>query len=129
MASSTQLFEGANHFISLEKAKAMTALYRAEKVNILEPQYKQQDILLDCETFNRSAFDTLLGEWDCVGIRLYFGMTDALTVKIIAVGVNSEGKDILPLASETSQVDAGGAFIVEEGVPCPPICPNPPNLL
>ena len=127
MASSTQLFEGASHFISLAQAKQMTALYRAQKEDILEPAFRQRNILLTCETFNRSAFDSILGEGQCAGIRFYFGMNDDLQVKIIAVGVDLEGNDILPTSMDvTSPVDGNVAYIVEEGVPCPPICPNPP---
>lgn len=127
MATSTPLPPGANHFISLAKAKEMTALFRAEKENILAPEFKGKDILCICETFNREAFDALLAENGCVGLRIYFGMTDELKVRVIAVGVNANNEDILPSqgnAPETGDEDQN--FIVELGLPCPPWCPPPP---
>jgi len=113
-----------NHFISLTQAKEMTALYRAQKENILAPEYQDKDILLICETFTRDAFDALLAESDAAGIRIYFGMNTQLQVRVIAVAVNEKGQDILP--DEKNADAAGGDKIVEEGQTCPPVCPVPP---
>ena len=110
-----------NHFISLDKAKAMTALYRSQNENILAAPYQGKNILSTCETFDRSAFDALLSEIDCAGIRIYFGMTDELKIRVIAVAVDKGNKDILPLMRDNSD-----AYIVEEGRPCPDYCPDQP---
>ncbi|HSU29082.1 MAG TPA: hypothetical protein VLJ68_11920 [Chitinophagaceae bacterium] len=130
MASSNPLFPGVDHFISLAQAKEMTARYRAEKENILAPQYQGQDILSICETFNRSIFDVILAETDCVGLRIYFGMKPDLKVKTIIVGVNSKGEDILPSATNPALLEGedgdGDGNIGQDGVPCPPSCPVPP---
>lgn len=118
------LLPGANHFISLAEAKEMTARYRDEKENILAPEYQGKDILLTCETFNREAFDALLAEEGCAGIRIYFGMTPEKQVRVIAVAVDADNNDILPSASAGATLNGGK--IVEAGQPCPPWCPRPP---
>ena len=118
------LLEGENHFISLSEAKVMTARYMANKENILKTEYQDQNILSRCETFNREAFDTLLAETGCVGLRIYFGMNESLQVRTIIVGVNAENQDLLP---EEVAKNGGGEFeIVEYGRPCPDFCPEVP---
>ena len=125
--STLSLLPNDNHFITLEKAKEMTALYNSEKNTLLKPEFQGQNILSVCETFDRSAFDTLLAEAGCAGIRVYFGMTAALKVRAILVGVDMDNKDILPPAgSGGSPASSGGGVIVEEGRPCPDFCPIPP---
>ncbi|RYG42939.1 MAG: hypothetical protein EOO01_22150, partial [Chitinophagaceae bacterium] len=112
--SQSILFPDLNHFIPLNEAKVMTARYRAEKENILALEYKGQNILSNCETFNRAEFDYVLAQEGCVGLRVYFGMTPDLKVKVIVVGVNSENQDILPSPSAALLTD-GGKGVVEYG--------------
>jgi hypothetical protein len=130
MASSTPLLPGVNHFISLVKAKEMTALFRAQKENILDPAYRGQDILSICETFNRDIFDAILAETGCVAMRIYFGMDPDLKVKVIIVGVNDQNQDILPSKTNPALKDGGDdgddGNIGEQGQPCPLFCPVPP---
>ena|ERR1043166_7731341 len=127
MASNTPLLPGVNHFISLEKAKEMTALFRAQKENILDPAYRGKNILSICETFNRDIFDAILAETGCVAMRIYFGMDPDLKVKVILVGVNEKNQDILPTSSTISaENDDDPVPIGEIGAPCPDFCPEPP---
>ena len=107
-----------NNFISLADAIAMTQTYRTEKENILAIPYKQQDILPICETFDRAAFEALLNEQDCRYIRIYLGMGSDLKIRVIAVGADSEERDILPASAGD-----GDGNIVEDGMRCPTICP------
>lgn len=133
MSTNITLPLGINHFITLEKAKEMTAKFRSERDAILIPELREQNILSICETFDRGAFDTVLAETGCLGLRVYFGMTPELKVRVIVVGVNANNEDILP-AENLSRVQAsseeGGdddeGHIIEEGAPCPDICPDPP---
>lgn len=120
----TILPQEGSHFVSLAQAKEMTARYRAQKEKILAPEYQGKDILLICETYSRDAFDALLAEADAAGIRIYFGMSPELQVRVIAVAVNKEGQDLLP--DETDAAASSGDKIVEEGQTCPPVCPVPP---
>ena len=100
-------------FITLQKAIDMTTLYRAQKENILIPQFRNQKITPICETFDRSTFETLLAVSGCVSLRFYVGMDPDKKIRLIAVAVNSSGEDIL----------GHDAQIVEEGQRCPDICP------
>ena len=105
-----------NHFIPLDQAKKMTALYRKEKENILSADYKGKDILSNSETFDAEAFRTLLNKEGCKSLRIYFGMDDGLKVHLITVAVNEKGEEMLE----------GSDAAVEDGVLCPPICPTSP---
>ena len=110
-----------SHSISLQEAIEMTSRYRSQRENVLTPDHK--GILLTSETFNRAAFDVLLAENDCVGIRIYFGMDKDLAIKLIAVGVNEKDEDILPSEGDAIATTSDGKNITENGQPCPPICP------
>ncbi|HMK05167.1 MAG TPA: hypothetical protein VK489_13275 [Ferruginibacter sp.] len=96
MSSPSSLIPGISHFIPLPQAVEMTARYREDKERILVPEMRGKNILPVCETFNRDAFDLLLNEGGCVGLRLYFSMGVDLKIRIIAVGVNSKNEDMLP---------------------------------
>jgi hypothetical protein len=126
--TSSNSFTGTNHFISLLQAIEMTKKYRAEKENILAPEFRNRNILLTCETFDRNAFDALLSENGCMGIRLYFGMTENLQVRVVAVGVNEKNEDMLPAQREVITINDEANVIVEEGLPCPEVCPPPSPL-
>ena len=121
--ASTALLPGANHFISLDQAKQMTALFRQQKENILAPAYQGKDTLVICETFNRDIFDAILGENGCVGMRIYYGMDTSMKVKAILVGVDAQNNDILPSQPNVAAFDSsGGGNIGELAWPCPPFC-------
>ena len=105
--------------ISLTQAQAMTSKFRDEKETMLTEEYQNRDILPNCETFDRAPFDQLLGLNECAEIRIYYGMNEDSQVRAIIVAVDSSGEDILPPTE--------GAVIVEEGRPCPTLCPT--NLL
>jgi len=109
-----------SNFISLSQAVAMTSRYRKEMEAILAPEYRGKDILPICETFDRSSFDTLVGETDASFIRIYFGMGDDNKIRVIAVAANSKNIDILP-AGDNALDDSGN--IVEDGIRCPTNCP------
>jgi hypothetical protein len=116
-----------SNFITLAQGIAMTKLYRAQKENVLGPDFRGKDILPLSETFDRASFEALLGETGCAFIRIYLGMSDSLQIRIIAVGADSGNNDILPAAGFASALDGGGN-IVEDGIRCPPNCPPPSGL-
>ncbi len=122
--SQTNTLPNSNaHFISLAKAIEMTSLFRAEKENILATVYQNQNILPLSEAFNRNAFDTLLAEEGCQGLRIYMGMDEELKIHAIIVGVNENNEDILP-AVAANLIATSGVVIAEEGQRCPVICPS-----
>lgn len=127
MSNSVSLLPGVSHFIPLPQAIEMTTLYRGQYEAALVPELRNKQILPICETFNREAFEYLLNESGCVGIRLYFGMDVDLKVRIIAVAVNERNQDMLPAQSRGMSA-TNGEEIVEEGQRCPDDCPPPSPL-
>ncbi len=124
--SQTNSLPPANvHFISLNKAIDMTTRYRADKEAILATAWQNQNILPDSETFNRTAFDTLLAKEGCAGLRIYYGMDEDLKLHAIIVAANEENEDILPVLTTVALT---GEDIVEEGQRCPDLCPPPSPL-
>ncbi len=117
-----------DHFISLDKAVEMVRLYREKREEILKVEYAGQDTLVYSETFDRAAFDTLLTQPDCTGLRIYYGMDEEFKVHAITVGVNEKNEDLLPSTTEgansgfATQALLGGS-IVEAGTRCPTDCP------
>lgn len=113
-----------NHFISLQEAIAMTSLYRSEKENILKTEYQGQGILPLSESFERDAFDTVLGKSGCTGLRIYYGMSEDLKIHALVVGVDENGEDMLPASSSMSEQPEEEDDIIEKGIRCPDICPE-----
>ena len=60
--------------------------------------------------FARRAFDRILAQPGCIGIRLYYAQKDDGSPTVVAMGVNVAGQDM-----------ATGE-LVEEMIPCPPVC-------
>ena len=110
-----------SHTISLATAVKMTSQFRLDRENILKQNEQGKNLLPICETFDRSAFDAILSQAGCNSVRIYYGMKDDKKIHAIIVGVNSDGKDILPDLGQISEGEDG--VIVEESNRCPPICP------
>lgn len=126
-----QLFTDNNHFITLQKAKEWIRNFREQKQKVLSPEFSERNILPDSETFNREAIDRLLAQQGCAGIRVYYGMDEALNVHAILVGVNEKNEDMLPAAATTEAALANATedpVIVEESIRCPPNCPPDSGL-
>ncbi|MCW3074259.1 MAG: hypothetical protein JWP69_1328 [Flaviaesturariibacter sp.] len=107
-----------NHFIPLADAVTMTTTYRQQKENVLATAFRGQNILAICETFDRAAFDTVLAQNDCQGLRIYFGMDNSYKVHAIIVGVDSNDADMIPAKSSATDEQ-----IIETGARCPSDCP------
>jgi len=118
-----------NHFISLAAAIEMTSLYRLQKDKVLQQQFVGKNILPLSETFDRAAFDAVLSQPGCVGLRIYYGMQQDLTIHALIVGVNDKNEDLIPArtnnATTTAETDDQ---IIELGQRCPDICPTESTL-
>ncbi len=114
-----------NHFIPLQEAIAMTTLYRSKHEQILQPGFRNQNILPLSEGFDRSAFDVLLAKPGCAGLRIYYGMDNSLQLHAIIVATDSAGNDLLPL---TKALETEGEDIIEKGNRCPDLCSDPSPL-
>lgn len=111
----------SNHQIPLSTAIEMTERFRSNRNNILAAAYNDLDLLPLCETFSKSAVDTILEQAGCEGLRIYYGMDENLKIHAILVGVNGNNADILPMESALTTDPPG--TILEDGQRCPPFCP------
>lgn len=111
-----------NHLIPISDAAALISNFGSQKESMLVDNLQDSDTLPVCETFDRAAFDIILGDTNCTGIRIYLGMDENSKVRLIVVGVNSSDEDIMipdTHPSNPSDVDC----VVENGTRCPTTCP------
>ena len=118
------------HSISQDKVKQLTSNYEKNKTKILKKKFHGEAILPTSETFDRAAFDQLLSQEGCVGVRIYFGMDEDLKVQLVVVGVNEKGQNLRPSTSKLKKIE--DSDVVTEPVfafsgmdRCPPDCPPP----
>jgi hypothetical protein len=95
------MFTGSNEGeeISLETASEWTANYRTANPGSIKAYFYGRTILLD-----------ILGQNDCVGIRIYYAMDGEGVKQLILVGVDADGND------QTSGI------VADRGYPCPSYC-------
>jgi hypothetical protein len=91
--------EKRDHKISLTEAADLTRRHRKAQPKVDHGGF-----------FHREAFDTLLAQPGCAGIRIYRGQAEGGTHHFVMVGVNAAGKDM---------ADGG---VMERCQPCPPYC-------
>jgi hypothetical protein len=66
--------------------------------------------------FKREAFDRILAQTGCVGIRIYYGMHPDGQPALVLVGVDEHGEELLD------------GELAEKNFPCPPFCTIGPSL-
>ena len=67
--------------------------------------------------FYREVFDKMLSQKGVVGLRFYFAKTDEGNPTLVAVGVDSTGKDMAK------------SIVAESIFPCPPYCDESSDLM
>lgn len=72
--------------------------------------------------FGFAILNQILGETDCIGIRMYYALNDSGVQQILLVGVNSQRKNILPLSLNGGKV-MDDPTIGDASFPCPSYCP------
>jgi hypothetical protein len=110
--------ETINHFITLQEASQMVARYKTEIELMLDPKFRGLNILAKCESFDRTAFDTVLAQPGCKSIRIHYGMDATLKVKAILVGVDVNGHELVP-----ADANAPNSQIIDRSTRCPDECP------
>jgi hypothetical protein len=73
--------------------------------------------------FGREIIETLLNESDCAGIRIYYALDENGQKKLLIVGVDSTGEDLLPAEGGKTEDDDEN-IIADFSFPCPNTCPN-----
>ncbi|MFN3444881.1 MAG: hypothetical protein ACK44D_04005 [Bacteroidia bacterium] len=89
-----------DHSISLAEASELTANYRNA----------QTDDYIKAEYFGKNAVLDLLDQDACVGMRIYYGQDTSGVKKLVLVGVDGSGDDLV------------SGVILEYGIPCPTSC-------
>ena len=102
-----------NHFITKDSITLLRTAFNNERKRLDATEI----FITESEGFNKPALLKLLENKDCVGIRIYYGITNDSTnggkraLKMIIVGTNSQGKDLLtdnsPLAADLTQTSYG----------------------
>src|SRR5690606_9203809 len=87
------------HWIDLEPATKLTAQWRNKHPDSPKAM-----------GFSRAAFERILKQPDCEGIRIYYALKDDGQWTLVMVGTDANGSDM-----------ANGE-IAEEAMPCPPDC-------
>jgi hypothetical protein len=62
--------------------------------------------------FDRAAYDTILGQPGCVGVRTYLGRHEGGSPTYVLVGIDADGKDMIDGA------------VMQDPDFCPPECPT-----
>ena len=122
----TSALASINHFIPEATIKVYRGAFKTEQDSLA---LRFPSLLIpDAEAFNKPALLEILKDPRCVGIRIYHGVKTGgkrNEIRVIIVGVDSEGKDILisggsSLATDITQSKGG----LEDGQ-CPS-CQTPP---
>lgn len=112
----------STHLIPVTTAAGLISSFGSVKEDMLVNSYQNSGTLPVCETFDRDAFDIILGDTNCTGVRIYLGIDDTSKVRLVIVGVNSSDEDIVipdDHPSNTTDVDC----VIENGTRCPTTCP------
>jgi hypothetical protein len=91
-----------DHRTPLEAAARYTAAYRRGR-----PQDPAQAF-----SFNREAYDAILRQEGCVGVRSYLGRRDDGSLTMVLVGVDAAGNDMT------------SGEVMQDPDECPPMCPT-----
>jgi hypothetical protein len=70
--------------------------------------------------FGRKAIEELLGQPDCVGIRIYGGADESGKFSPVLFGVTEDGRDIN--GAGLSKELKPSVIVLEMAAPCPPYC-------
>jgi hypothetical protein len=99
--SQPQEYTGStNHIVTLDQAVKFVSTYKLAPTFAVKGAY-----------FDRSIFDKILAQKDCIGIRYYYGRKDDGTPCLVLVGVDSKGNDMT------------AGILGEDAILCPPLCP------
>lgn len=99
--------------IDLETAKRWAANYRATLKNPDDVQ---------AHYFGFEIIQQILTQSGCVGMRIYYAIDENGEKKLLLVGVDSKGENLLPL--EGGKTTDGGGTIADFSFPCPSTCPG-----
>ncbi|SMB90382.1 hypothetical protein SAMN00120144_3732 [Hymenobacter roseosalivarius DSM 11622] len=79
--------------------------------------------------FGKEFLQGLLAEPNCAGLRIYQAIDDSGARRVVLIGVDDQGKDLLPPVKEDGTLPDNGDGVGETPMTCPSICdPNSPLM-
>lgn len=72
--------------------------------------------------FGFEIIQSILSQSSCVGIRIYYAIDEAGEKKLILVGVDATGENLLPVTG--GRTSEAGNIIADYSYPCPTYCPG-----
>ena len=74
--------------------------------------------------FGAEIIQQILAESDCVGIRMYYAIDENGEKKLLLIGVDANGNDLLPLSTNAGGRSAseGDNIVGDYSLPCPDYC-------
>jgi hypothetical protein len=135
--------KNCGRFIHHHDAAAFAKKFKEHHKKLLKEEFHHQEVFPHAETFSKEIILQLLEQEGAEGLRIYLGQDDQNIVRMVLVGVDEQGNDLLP-DNEPADEPAGGAHaqlklsatpagkgrqIVEEGQRCPPYCPTTKGIL
>lgn len=101
--------------LDLATAKRWTANFREtlENENEIQAHY-----------FGSEIIQNILSQSNCVGIRVYYALDDNGEKKLLLVGVDSTGENLLPSANGKVGEGDDGKTVGDYSWPCPDYCPG-----
>lgn len=85
-----------DHFIKNERALQLISNFKSNKEAILNGRYSNNaKVLFDHETFNLRDISELLKTKGCIGLRINMGMDENNQVRLVLIGVDKDGREIV----------------------------------
>jgi hypothetical protein len=123
-----------SHNISPKDADIMIQKFRRIVPDLLKSNVVS--FIPESLTYNKNKIMEILSSEDCIGLRVYNALTEDNVVKVVLVGVNSDGKDILETGVYGSLINSIGlpatvlnnntSSKIAEWGQCTPPCPKRP---
>lgn len=113
---STEL-NGLSHLIPIPEGATLVSNLAAIGENLFAPQYQNNNTLPTYETFHLQAIHDLITQPTAIGFRVYLGMDAFQKVRIVMVGVDPDGMDIIQRYQNNPSGDYPGedySIIVDE---------------
>ncbi|MBL7762877.1 MAG: hypothetical protein JNL23_05570 [Chitinophagaceae bacterium] len=85
-----------DHFIKNERALQLISNFKSNKEALLNGKYNgNSKVLFDHETFNLRDISQLLKTKGCIGLRVNLGMDENNQVRLVLIGVDKDGKELV----------------------------------
>ena len=109
--------------MKLKDAARWTKNYR------IKPR-KHGDTATLAQYFGKEFLQSILKEDSCAGLRIYQAIDDEGMRRVLVVGVDAQGNDLIgPINEDGSLPDEGGGVIGDTPMSCPSTCdPNSPLM-